>query len=83
MTHTTDRDPIDPSVVAFAVNGWIAAPSDEADIELEAVLLDQGVLSPSDVVHEFAHHPAGMHVVLDDGTEFVLRESDGSVHAIR
>lgn len=83
QTTTLDRDPIDPAVLEFAVNSWLAGPTDEDDIALEAVLLDQGVIRPDEVVHEFAQHAAGVHVVLDDGTEFILRESDGSVHAVR
>lgn len=83
MTHTTDRDPIDAQTLAFAVDAWLHGnhrDGDEADIDLEAVMLDQGVIGPDDVIHEFTPVPwaASIHVVLDDGTEFNMT-SDGRV----
>ena len=77
MTHVTDRDPIDALTLAFAVDAW-AQGDHEADIDLEAVLLDQGVIRPDEVIHELQPGAAGIHVVLDCGTEFTLT-TDGQV----
>jgi hypothetical protein len=81
LTH--DRHPTDPFAVGRAVSIWLSHYSpesrgesettdDEADIALERVLLDQGVLSPADSAY-FEHEAAGhrlVHVILEDGTIF-------------
>lgn len=83
MTHITDRDAIDAQTLAFAVDAWMHGnhrDGDEADIDLEAVMLDQGVINPDEVIHEFIPRTmvGAIHVVLDDGTEFDMT-SDGRV----
>ena len=83
MTQTTDRDAIDAQTMAFAVDAWMHGnhrDDDEADIDLEAVMLDQGVINPGEVIHEFIPRPmvSAILVVLDDGTEFNMT-TDGQV----
>lgn len=83
MTQTTDRNAIDVLTLAFAVDAWMHGDhrdSDEADIDLEAVMLDQGVINPGEVIHEFIPRTmvGAIRVVLDDGTEFDMT-TDGQV----
>ena len=54
---TRDRDPADPDAVADELAAWIEAQSsddeaerDEADASLDGVLLEQGVICPTDTI---------------------------------
>ncbi len=86
QTTTHDRDAADPAAVAQALDAYLLGtePADERDIALEAVLLAEGVLSPTEVVEQFevvADGPEirGLFVRLDSGAMFVL-DREGRTH---
>ncbi len=74
MTQITDRDAADPQALASDVLLYLLADesSDEADIALEASLLEQGVISPADVVAILTREFFGVVVHLEDGTIFAI-----------
>lgn len=88
---TTNRDPINPQVVAAAAKTWsdrmgftFGKPTqdecDEADIALERVLLDQGVISPTDVIEYFTESDTGLGIAVGtaEGEGFIIW-TDGTV----
>lgn len=91
MSQTTTERDLRTAVLAEAVATWLQASAtgsrDEADITLEAVLLEQGILGASDIVSLFDEivtmeaSPVGLGVCveLEDGTEFSVY-LDGTVH---
>ena len=95
--QTPDRDPSNPAVLAGAVRGWLAvyeatndAPwmpkqaeaRDAVDVALEEVLLEQGVLSPVDVVDVCAWHSVGVLVGLETGETLLIDKTSGNVEIV-
>lgn len=84
MTQTTDRDAINPEILAqaVAVYRW---NDDEADIALEAVLLEQGVIAPHEIVELIEpivnERLLGLFIQLTDGTMFSVTVG-GAVHVV-
>lgn len=90
---TTDRDPKDASALGAAVAAYILdarsvgawSRADARDIAFEAVLLEQGVISPDDGIESIdillGSKIAGDYicVCLDDGAELSLHR-DGRVN---
>ena len=79
MTTTTNRDAVNPLILAQAAQAWLSvydaastqAARDEADIAFDAVLLAQGVTNPSESWHIeplCAEHGV-IHVFNEDCTE--------------
>lgn len=84
MNTTTDRDAINPEALAAAVDAY-RWNSDEADIALEAVLLEQGVINPSEAIDQIepivSDELIGLFIRLDDGTMFGISRG-GAVHVV-
>lgn len=78
---TADRDPIDPRALAAAVTAWLTDDSDEADIALEAALLAQGVMNPSETVESFESDAYGV-LVFFEGGEVIFLDIDGVVNPV-
>lgn len=95
MSHSTltDRDPTSPVTAALAVQAWLSvldthgprsAQADEADLTLEAALLELGVLSPADR-DEGAYFERGaaehgcVHVRLPVSDSWLELDADGAV----
>lgn len=86
---TTDRDPQDATTLVTALAEWLASHrgvgsswgTDEADIALETVLLQQGVIAPDEAVSfDFDEDDSGvLRVTLEDGEIFGIALHDGSV----
>lgn len=78
---TADRDPIDPQALAAAVGAY-RWNSDEADIALEAVLLEQGVISPSEAIEQIelvvSDQLIGLFIRLDTDEMFTV-DREGAV----
>jgi len=73
-TQTADRDAADPQILSIGVLLYFLADetNDEADIALEASLLEQGVISPTDIVTALSREFFGVVVRLEDGTMFAV-----------
>lgn len=83
MTQTTDRNAINPEILAQAVATY--RWNDEADIALEAVLLEQGVINPAEVIELIEpivnEQLLGLFIQLTDGTMFSVTVG-GAVHVV-
>lgn len=85
MNQITDRDVINPEALAQAITVWRCDRSDEADITLEAVLLQQGVIAPHEAIEHIeavrngSSEIVGLFIQLDDGAMFSI-DRDGQVH---
>jgi len=73
-TQTTDRDAADPQILSIGVLLYFLAETrdEEADIALEASLLEQGVVSPTDTIADLSREFFGVVVRLEDGTMFAV-----------
>ena len=61
-----ERDAIDPQVLAQAVRTYmLVADRDEADIDLEAVLTYQGVMTPHEAIESIEINTYGVIVVVE------------------
>lgn len=73
-----NRDPIDVFALRNAARKWLEAPQDdplelsEADIELEAELLRQGMMNPEEAIDRFEAEPESDFSI---GTVVVYLES--------
>jgi hypothetical protein len=63
----TDRDAINPDVLALAVRTYIRPQirRDEADVTLEAALLEQGVMAPHEAIESIEIDTYGVIVVVE------------------
>lgn len=63
----TDRDAINPEALALAVRSYIRPQirSDEADVTLEAALLEQGVMAPHEAIESIDIDTYGVIVVVE------------------
>lgn len=81
ITSRTQFDAIDPQALADAVLVYLvaaageAAITDEADIALEAALLEQGVIAPHEVITHIAADLFSVEIHLDDGSIFEVNIS--------
>jgi hypothetical protein len=86
MTQTTDRDAINPQALAEAITTWRCDRSDEADIALEAALLEQGIITPDEAIEQIeavrngSSEIIGLFIRLDSDEMFTI-DRDGQVHA--
>ena len=86
MTQTTDRDAINPEALAEAITIWRCDRSDEADIALEAVFLEQGVITPDETIEQIeavrngSSEIVGLFIRLDTDEMFTV-DRDGQIHA--
>ena len=75
----SERDPINAEITGRAVQEWLkAVDRDEADIVIEKTLIEQGVLSPADVIEEMSADVNGMTLIIDSG-EMVRINVSGNV----
>ena len=78
--NITDRDAIDPQALAAAVDAY-RWNSDEADIALEAVLLEQGVISALEAIEQIEpivnDQLIGLIIRLDTGEMFTVDREGG------
>jgi hypothetical protein len=74
MTQITDRDAADPQALASDVLLYLLADdsSCEADIALEASLMEQGVINTDEVIDQMTREFFGVVVRLEDGTMFAV-----------
>lgn len=83
MNAPTNRDAVNPNLVAEAILVWLATEpgNDEADIALETALLTEGVMSPRDIVESFEGNADGSGVVmtLDNMDAFNIDAVTGAV----
>jgi len=86
MNQTTDRDAINPQALAEAITVWRCDRSDEADIALEAVLLEQGIITPDEAIEQIeavrngSSEIIGLFIRLESDEMFTI-DRDGQVHA--
>ena len=84
MTQTTDRDAINPEALAEAIATWRCDRSEEADIALEAALLEQGVITPDEAIEQIeavrngSSEIIGLFIRLDTDEMFTV-DRDGQV----
>ena len=82
----TDRDAINPQALAEAITVWRCDRSDEADIALEAALLEQGIITPDEAVEQIeavrngSSEIIGLFIRLDNGDMLVI-DREGQSHA--
>lgn len=81
-----DRDPADPSVVADELAAWIEAQSsddeierDEADLALDAALLEQGVICPTDTIDWITWGDDFVTIGLASGEEIWICRTTGEL----
>lgn len=81
MTQTTDRDAADTQALALAIRAYIRPQirRDEADIALEAALLEQGVMAPTDAIESIETDAYGVIVTLESG-EILFIDINGVVN---
>lgn len=86
QTTNTDRDAINPQALAEAITVWRCDRSDEADIALEAALLEQGIITPDEVIEQIeavrngSSEIIGLFIRLESDEMFTI-DRDGQVHA--
>lgn len=86
MNQTTDRDAINPQALAEAITTWRCDRSDEADIALEASLLEHGVITPDEAIEQIeavrngSSEIIGLFIRLESDEMFTI-DRDGQVHA--
>lgn len=85
---TRDRDPADPDAVADELATWVAAQAsddqnerDEADASLDAVLLEQGVICPTDVIDWITWSDEFATIGLAGGEEIRISRTTGELAA--
>jgi len=82
----TDRDAINPQALAEAITTWRCDRSDEADIALEAALLEQGIITPDEAIEQIeavrngSSEIIGLFIRLDSNEMFTI-DRDGQIHA--
>jgi hypothetical protein len=83
-----DRDPADPEAVADELATWIEAQSsddeterDEADLALDAVLLEQGVICPTDTIDWITWEDDFVTIGLAGGEEIRISRTTGELDA--
>lgn len=83
-----DRDPADPGAVADELAAWIEAQSnddeaerDEADASLDAVLLEQGVICPTDTIDWITWGDDIVTIGLAGGEEIRISRITGELDA--
>lgn len=83
-----DRDPADPSAVADELAAWIEAQSSddeaergEADLALDAVLLEQGVTCPTDTIDWITWSDGFVAIGLAGGEEIRISRTTGELAA--
>lgn len=81
------RTPLDARVLADAITVYLTsiAPQDERDMDLEANLIDQDVMSVDEAINQISPVTSGLEIVglfiqFDDGSMIAIRR-DGRVHA--
>jgi ferric-dicitrate binding protein FerR (iron transport regulator) len=77
-----NRDASNPLALRAAVGQWLHSANDEADIALEAALLDLGVISPVDAIESIEAtywEEIGITVTLEDGTQIQMNSTSGEV----
>ncbi len=83
MNAITNRDAVNPNLVAEAVLAWMATEpgNDEADIMLETTLLAEGVMSPRDVIESIEGNAdgSGLVVTFDNMDAFNIDAVTGAV----
>ena len=77
ITSRTQFDAIDPQALAADVLVYLttAEGNDEADIALEAALLEQGVIAPHEVIAHIIADLFSVEIHLDDGSIFEVNIS--------
>lgn len=88
MTQTLDRDAADTQALVDAFIAYLTSttPQDERDVALEAALLDQGVINPSEAIEQIETLTDGFEIIglfirLDDGAMFSVSRG-GAVHVV-
>ncbi len=83
MNAPTNRDAVNPNLVAEAVLVWMATEpgNDEADIVLETTLLAEGVMSPRDIIESIEGNAdgSGLVVTFDNMDAFNIDAVTGAV----
>ena len=80
MTQTTDRDAADTQALAQAVRTYVRSTDrDERDIALEAVLMEQGVMAPTEAIESIETDAYGVIVTLESG-EILFIDINGVVN---
>lgn len=81
-----DRDPADPDAVADKLVAWIEAQSsgdeterDEADASLDGVLLEQGVICPTDTIDWITWSDDFVTIGLAGGEEIRISRTTGEL----
>lgn len=81
-----DRDPADPDAVTDELAAWIEAQSsddeterDEADASLDGVLLEQGVICPTDVIDWITWGDDFVTIGLAGGEEIRISRTTGEL----
>lgn len=91
MTKTANRNATNPEAVAQAVRAHLRATNrDEADIALEAALLQQGVMTPDEVIEQIEQDALGAIIffergdicLLDTDGDVIFVDVDGNIHAV-
>jgi hypothetical protein len=86
QTTNTDRDAINPQALAEAITVWRCDRSDEADIALEAALLEQGIITPDEAIEQIeavrngSSEIIGLFIRLESDEMFTI-DRDGQIHA--
>lgn len=60
-----NRDPKSQSTLAQAVRKWMNDANDEADIEFERALIEQGVMNPDEAVIQFIGGNGSVFVTIE------------------
>lgn len=69
----TDRDPSDQTAIEAALHAYnTAADRDEADVALEAVLIEQGVIRPDEVIAHIEEGVGGVTITLEGSEVFTI-----------
>jgi len=74
-----NRDAANPAALAEAVLCWVATGGDEADMALEAVLLEEGVICPEDAIESIESGADGIVITLDNMDASAINAVTGAV----
>jgi hypothetical protein len=82
MTQTTNRDAADIQALALALRAYLRPQirRDERDIALEAVLLEQGVMAPTEAIGHIDIGDEWVTINLESGEAFNVNV-DGTTEA--
>lgn len=74
-----NRDPKSQIQMAAAVERWLKDVTDQADIDFERALLDQGVTNPDESIDQIEDGNGRVYVTLEGGTYLTINY-DGRVY---